>query len=241
MSYVFCRRNDASTLSMLLDQGLDPNAEDMLYHACDVNAFECIKLLVKAGADINKVHKDGRVPLFELVDKPSRLPALKYLIEHKANVNQQTHNYGFTPLYFALLFSNIESARILLQNGAKETMNTHRCELATPFDSITNRIPGSDIWRMSKLLLEAGAKTTLGRAYPSDISHLIRHFNQFKRSLLTWMGVLKKRYKIRGIAPTDIHGRIPSDLVRLLSWYAWEVRYDGPSQYESKKLKNVTH
>lgn len=204
-----------------LDQGLVDPTEGLYKACCERNSFEHIKLLVEAQADVNKVIYD-RSPILELSDDKRALGALQYLIAHKADVNYMT-KWGMTPLFRATVYENPDGARLLLQNGAKESINRSSVYNTTPFNMIAGNF-SVDKLPLYKLLLDAGAKRTV--KCPVDIHTLINRFNQFKRMSVTLIGVLKTRYKIRG-APTDMSGKVPKDLVRLLGWYLWERRYDG--------------
>ena len=42
---------------------------------------------------------------------------LKYLIQMKADINSKTEN-GFTPLYAAVQFGNLETVKYLIEHGA---------------------------------------------------------------------------------------------------------------------------
>ena len=48
-----------------------------------------------------------------------------------------------------------------------------------------------------------------------------------KRSLSTFIGVLRKRFAVSGGGTEYTRGRLPRDVVGVISRWAWSTRFDG--------------
>ncbi|XP_075590544.1 B-cell lymphoma 3 protein homolog isoform X2 [Dermatophagoides farinae] len=106
----------------------DPNvtslkAQTPLLAAIESNSLELVKILVKAGADIEMADSfNSNTPLHQAcLHFPSnaRLDIVKYLIACGANVNTK-NNSGFTPLLTAILQNysiNVRLIKLLLRSG----------------------------------------------------------------------------------------------------------------------------
>lgn len=97
----------------------------LMYAATGPNAIECIKLLLKAGADVNVTNDDNQTALYELLKKEECNPfcseCCKLFIDAGANINAGDSR-GNTPLHLALGLKNAEQAkecsRMLIEAGA---------------------------------------------------------------------------------------------------------------------------
>ena len=79
-----------------------------LHLACLAQSVETVELLIKYGANVNAVYRDGRTALHAAIVKQSRcLDCCNVLLKAGADVNK-ADNYGYTPLHIAALneFSN---------------------------------------------------------------------------------------------------------------------------------------
>lgn len=79
-----------------------------LHLACLSQSIETVELLIKYGANVNAIYRDGRTALHAAIVKQSRcLDCCNALLKAGANVNK-ADNYGYTPLHIAALneFSN---------------------------------------------------------------------------------------------------------------------------------------
>lgn len=79
-----------------------------------------IESLIAKGADVNGVSTTGFVGGTPLVmaAQLGRLPAVKILIKHRADVNKGAFGSGTTPLANAATNGNLDIVNVLLQNGA---------------------------------------------------------------------------------------------------------------------------
>jgi ankyrin repeat protein len=89
-----------------------------LHYIEDWTPVENIRLLVHAGASLNRQNKEGCTPLCMALRKSNRAAAV-YLIEHHANVNLASQTYG-APLHLAcqLGLNTIPLLRQLVDAGA---------------------------------------------------------------------------------------------------------------------------
>lgn len=90
----------------MLEHGADVDCRNGSYQtplhlACFSQSLETLDLLIKHGADVNAVYRDGRTALHAAMVKRWRcLDCCNILLRAGANVNK-ADNYGFTPLHTA--------------------------------------------------------------------------------------------------------------------------------------------
>jgi ankyrin repeat protein len=131
-------------IEYLLSRGADPaiqtneNGASVLAGLSHVNQLECVRVLLRAGADANHGREaSGETPLHHaLVTRSSdRSPLVKLLLDHGADPNARTKpgimsfNYGpdvrtrgETPLHRAAAYSPAETITLLLAAGADPTI-----------------------------------------------------------------------------------------------------------------------
>ncbi|MGE0206795.1 MAG: ankyrin repeat domain-containing protein, partial [Candidatus Babeliales bacterium] len=97
--------------------------------AIGVNDLEVMKMLIKAGANVNKRGKD-LTPLRKAVSL-KRIAMVQYLLSNGANVNDGIVK-GTTPLHLAVKSKNKELCQLLCNAGADTTIKDE--ESRTPFD-----------------------------------------------------------------------------------------------------------
>ncbi|MBR5888341.1 MAG: ankyrin repeat domain-containing protein, partial [Akkermansia sp.] len=90
--------------------------DSKLYDAAENGETELVKLLIAAGADVNKVVKDGRTPLYWAAIK-GLTDCVKLLIAAGADVNKADED-GKTPLYKAVERDRTECVKLLIAAGA---------------------------------------------------------------------------------------------------------------------------
>src|SRR3990167_11270082 len=96
----------------------------------------------------------------------------------------------------------------------------------------------------AELLLDKGAKVSNvyeGLHIPNWMSAIIAKRQNVRRSLLTFIGVLRKRFILSGGGTEYTRGRLPRDVVSVISRWAWTTRFDrrweGAVPEMVKKLK----
>ena len=80
----------------------------------------------------------------------------------------------------------------------------------------------------AELLVDKGAKmSNVTRAIPDWMNAIISKRQNVIRSLTTFTGVLRKRFAISGGGTEYSQGRLPRDVVGVISRWAWTTRFDG--------------
>lgn len=123
--YATCALDDVERLQTLLEA--DPDclnaAEDFgmtpLHWAVRAGAMRCVELLVRRGADVNRVNASRRVPLHLAAEADGRHQdaVIRLLASHGADVNAQDRK-GRTPLHRATYDGRVAAAEALLEVGA---------------------------------------------------------------------------------------------------------------------------
>ena len=88
-----------------------------LHEAAKKKDVEAVKVLLKAGADVNARDKDGGTPLYAAVFW-GHVELVKLLLEAGANVNAKGIG-GDTPLHLAAIQGNVGAVKVLREAGAK--------------------------------------------------------------------------------------------------------------------------
>ena len=115
-------RNDVQAVTDLLRRGADVNetepkwGRDMLILATDRGYVEIVRLLIDAGADVNKVWGSGMTPLMRAVIA-GRTEVARVLIEHGAHINA-VNDEGLTAVRHAVNSANTEILGLLIGSGA---------------------------------------------------------------------------------------------------------------------------
>jgi ankyrin repeat protein len=141
-------RRDEKNVSMLLRKGANPNTVDChsltpLHFAIGYEAYDLIKPLLLAGADLNHSTKDGKTPLIQLAQ--CTRPGTAISVASKSSPSQAAQNsklltdivvdllcrgadmelkeeYGRSPLLLAVRWNNCIVTDLLLNAGADPTV-----------------------------------------------------------------------------------------------------------------------
>lgn len=168
-----CINGGAAVIESLLKAGEDPNAvvsdagDTALMLAARTGKPDALKVLLDHGADANKTNTEGQTALMWAVAEKNAAAA-KTLIDHGADVNAQTHKLpppspfqlifsapfpagGMTALLYAARQNDLESAKVLIEAGAK--VNENSADGSSPLlVAIINTH-----YALAKYLLEHGA------------------------------------------------------------------------------------
>ena len=90
---------------------------------------------------------------------------------------------------------------------------------------------------IAELLFDKGAKMSSvheGAEIPDWVHDIVAKRQNVKRGLLALIGVLRKRFAVRGGGTEYSQGRLPRDVVGLISRWAWSTRFDKRWEPEEK-------
>lgn len=117
-----CARNfdGEETAQALIDSGYNVNAKDVfgqtpLFAAVGEGNIDMCLLLLHNDADINHRDKNLNTPLIKSVVN-NDLKMVEFLIKHDADINHK-NRYGETALKIACQESNVNLAKLLIDNG----------------------------------------------------------------------------------------------------------------------------
>ena len=105
-------------MNLLLEAGADVNTQkDILHKAAAYGQDKCLDLLLKAGADANKIGCDGNTALMSSAES-GKLRCLELLIKAGADVNTRTQHGDSTVLITAAKYEHFLCVQALLHAGA---------------------------------------------------------------------------------------------------------------------------
>lgn len=164
----------------------------------------------------------------------------------KKSINEAADE-GWTPLYWAALGNNFDIVKLLLENGAKDSINKA--------DKVTNQSPlfwavRNDNLEVVKLLLEYGAKDSINESDSNDLDPLsmaVRNNNLKMVKLLLANGAKVSINKVGHQSMTPLHwavNRNNLEMVKLLLFFSAQVtddiRYSSRDERIKKLLNNPT-
>ncbi|KAM4687735.1 ankyrin repeat and SOCS box protein 10 isoform 2-T2 [Discoglossus pictus] len=119
--YVTANRGYTDCLQLLLKEGADvdfaPGGESALHGACENSQVECVKILLRYGANPNAGSQEGTQPLHRC-KTPQSYHCAKLLIQYGAHVNSQSEDEEETPLHVAARHGLHELVDLYLRYGA---------------------------------------------------------------------------------------------------------------------------
>ncbi|NAW65205.1 hypothetical protein CAG70_06530 [Photobacterium halotolerans] len=127
-----------------------------LYEAIVDGEIETAKDLIKKGEDIHHVTANDKwTYLHKAADTDDTPPeSIQFLIDQGLDVNA-IDNYGYTPLIYAVRQRNVPAMRLLLENGARETLEHRGKDYQNALDVAFDSHPFE--FNVVKVLLEHGA------------------------------------------------------------------------------------
>lgn len=116
------KKFDPDMLANILDRYALIDGHNPLLAAAEVDKVECIKMVVRYGADLEwKTNQDGQTiqgaTALHLACHYGRLGAAQVLCELGANINSRTTYGGYTPLHVAIKSGNTALVGYLLSNN----------------------------------------------------------------------------------------------------------------------------
>ena len=126
--------------------------------AIDAGRWEMARLLVDAGADVNRWSKNGFTPLLKVVARNDPLEVVQFLLAAHANPNYRYCSESYmTSLGFASAHGNTDFVRALLAAGADA--NLTQCDGTSPLTLALN----NGHQEVADLLRRAGASAPTGK------------------------------------------------------------------------------
>lgn len=131
---------DIEKIEALLKNGEDPNTVDydngstLLQYAIYFGHLECVKLLIRYGANPNIKNDFGFTPMHSATDNAE---CLIFLLDHGADINVESPR-NITLLHAAASYNNKESMKILLERGGMELIHVKNDEGITFLDLIND-------------------------------------------------------------------------------------------------------
>ena len=142
----------------LLDQGADPNLQDLvgespLHLAAENSCMEIAELLLRSKAEPNCTTIDGETPLHHAAFKGD-LRILALLLSYGADPNSADVTLGRTPLHCAVQCGHLEGVNLLLSYGGNPTIEDKEGSTA---------VAACQSHEISKVLAEWDEKRTRNR------------------------------------------------------------------------------
>lgn len=215
--------------------GFDAGSESPNGSQTDDPGGSCVRLLLKAGAEVNARDKEKQTPLhiaFNLMWHYQNKAIVKALIDAGASLNLKNDD-GYTPLHKAAIESNLEVLRVVFQRvrpGAI-SINARDAEGKTPLhhliesmeiwingmtqDSMNrkNKIAtnNSAVLRHIDLFLDAGANPTIkDKSGKTPLDYF--PWPKSRKKLLTWPGerTMRRHFANKTLEPlpNDVKKRI---------------------------------
>jgi ankyrin repeat protein len=118
--YYMIEKDNATSINFLINNNINVNLQNKrnnlkpLHNAILHNSIECVKVLIKNGADVNEISISGYTPLHYAVFNDNEI-IIKILIKNGANLNKRDI-FGHTPLIIAI-DNDYHSSIIALKNS----------------------------------------------------------------------------------------------------------------------------
>lgn len=122
LSFDFARQDDAQSLKVMLENGLNPNlanhkGDTLLMLASYHNALNCVELLLAKGAEVDKPNDRGHTPLAGVCFK-GYIEMARLLLENGASVNGC--GGALSPINTAIMFRKKEILSLLMKYSKKK-------------------------------------------------------------------------------------------------------------------------
>jgi ankyrin repeat protein len=128
----------------------DYKQRTLLMQAAAFGHTEIAKYLIKNGADVNAVDKEGETPLKHAA-WTKNTDIIDLLVQHGADINAK-NNIGTTPLWSAVISGRAQMVKRLLELGADpNTPNQHGM-------SAVRFARSRDVWDVVSVLEQAGGR-----------------------------------------------------------------------------------
>lgn len=193
------KKNDFDSVFKYLNQGADVNHTpyyDRNFQNIGQNnrsplklalkeaaSIEIIKLLISKGAELNP--DDDTWPPLQVAAEFSTPEIVQYLIDHKANVNQNDSGFGI-PLFRTLRKNRLELAAVLIKNGCNLNLTVQ-----SGYISILEMACIDNLHDFIKLFIHNGADISfrcLENVIKNEEVQLLRELLEFSKSSVNIKG-----------------------------------------------------
>ena len=132
-------QGNKSLVEKLISQGADVDKVNnrgyvALHVAVLIDDFACVKLLLSAGANVDKETENGRLTPLHLAAEYGRIQCLKELLTYNANINKKDI-LGYTPIYRAARNTHTSCVDLLLLHGADPIIPNKDEETVLDYDT----------------------------------------------------------------------------------------------------------
>ncbi|MCE1248438.1 MAG: ankyrin repeat domain-containing protein [Firmicutes bacterium] len=95
-----------------------------LDYAVEFSTVEMVKFLLDNGADVNAKDAKGKAPIHYVMwsKTPDRVEKAKALLDHNADINMRSEHHQFTPIFYAIMYSQKNLVQFCIDNGADLTI-----------------------------------------------------------------------------------------------------------------------
>ncbi|XP_052217087.1 ankyrin-1-like [Dreissena polymorpha] len=168
--------DDIAALLLQHDPGIvdigDKYGKSAMHIAVDVGSIDCLKVLLRYGADVNVRNDYGVTPLIHVCGNKSlevdvMLEMVRLLVESGADPNLKCYREARTALQCAMIIKHVEVVETLLSAGSDPNVldNGGRCPITTLlwYHRATGNDVDDDVMIICILLIQSGASLNLCR------------------------------------------------------------------------------
>lgn len=211
-----------------INSTLDLNCYSIMHEAAYQGHSEILQLIIDANGDINSWTLDVERPLHMAVLKNS-VDNIRILIKHGAKLYAEDYD-SQTALHKASELGHIESVRELLKHYDSDELDTTDAYDKTPLALSVEQ----KNFKIAEVLLDAGAnyQNVLQSIINEEIfngtgqmSRILRKRWNIEQAVVTFLGIMKKIIVLN--APTSLDNKIPRDIVKMMTAYIRQTRFDN--------------
>ena len=169
-------RGDSNSVSTLLQYGANCQATSLdnnsvIIYAAYGGSLECLRLLLKAGADFNHISHSPLTPSIRgrIPDGNGNVAIAKAYLQ-KGAANEANRHQKYSPLYAAALNNNLELLIYILDQGASVDVRSWNCSTPLSLSLSWNN------HRMIKELLRRGTSLTQASSFQTSYLHTVALF-----------------------------------------------------------------
>jgi ankyrin repeat protein len=223
-------RRDRAQVRVLLAQGADVNAAQgdgmsALHWAAHHGDVELADLLIRAGARLEAVTRNGAYTPLHLASKGGHAPAVRRLLQAGSSVTAATTTGGVTALHFAAGAGNADAVRALLDRGAAiDARETAWGQTPLIFAAAYNRVAAMKVLlarganaAIATTVVDLPARDAADRAAAQRRNAVLNQFRRASADSMTWRPT-----------PAQVQAAVQAAQQVLTSGQATDVAEDEP-------------